>query len=119
MSKPIKGQNASFVKDRMSPKNSTQTKTESFSDVKSASRWRRGLFDSFRGSQSSPNGRITRLQAPPYFASPRGPPLVGPNNQMIQSGSRNSLRNVIKNDVFKKYLFETLSFIYSPLYLVY
>ena len=78
----------------------------SSSEYPSTSRQKRGLFDTIQGSQSSPNGRITRVQSNPYLARPRGPPRVGlPNNQMLQAGSRNALRNVIKNDVFIKHTF--------------
>ena len=101
MSKQISERNVLFSDTNRSLQNFTQNKNEKFSVYKSASRRRRGLFDTLRGSQSSNNARITRIQAHPFLASPRGPPRVGPNNPMLQSGSRNSLRNVIKNDVFK------------------
>ena len=93
--------NVLFLDAKLSPQNYTQNKYGNFSVNKSASRWRRGLFDTLRGSQSSTNARLTRVQAPQFLAAPRGPPRVGLNNQMLLSGSKNSLRNVIKNDVFK------------------
>ena len=78
----------------------TKDKNESISANKSsAPRRGRGLLDTIRGSQSSQNARITRIRPNPFLAAQRGPPRIGPNNQMLQSGS-NSLRNVIKNDVF-------------------
>ena len=67
---------------------------------KSVSRKGRGLLNAMQGSQSAPNARIQRIQANPLQ---RIPPRFGQNNQMLQSGS-NSLRNVIKNDVFTKSL---------------
>ena len=72
---------------------------ENFSANKSESRMGRGLFDTLQGSQSSPNARIQRIRANPLQ---RIPPRFGTNNQMLQSGSSNSLRNVIKNDVFTR-----------------
>ena len=87
------------------PTKYTKDKNESFSANKSAPRRGRGLLDTIRGSQSSQNARITRIQPNPLLAAQRGPPRIGPNNQMLQSGS-NSLRNVIKNDVFITYFFK-------------
>ena len=77
---------------------SNTSQNENISANRSASRKGRGLFNSLQGSQSSPNARITRIQANPLQRIP--PRFNGQNNQMLQSGSSNSLRNVIKNDVF-------------------
>ena len=84
---------------------SNTSQNENVSENKSASRRGRGLFNSLQGSQSSPNARITRIQANPLQ---RIPPRFGPNTQMLQSGSSNSLRNVIKNDVFTKILLKNI-----------
>ena len=70
---------------------------ENFSANKSESRMKRGLANALQGSQSSQNARVQRIRANPLQ---RIPPRFGQNNQMLQSGSSNSLRNVIKNDVF-------------------
>ena len=74
-----------------------QYHNENFSANKSESRMKRGLANALQGSQSSPNARVQRIRANPLQ---RIPPRFGQNNQMLQSGSSNSLRNVIKNDVF-------------------
>ena len=81
------------------PTTYTKVKNESISANKSAPRRGRGLFDTIRGSQSSQNARITRIPANSFLAAQRGRPQIGQNNQMLQSGS-NTIRNVIKNDVF-------------------
>ena len=96
----------------------TKVKNQNVSGKKSAPRKGRGLLDTIRGSQSSQNARITRIQPNPYLAAQRGRPRIGLNNQMLQSGS-NSLRNVIKNDVFISYFlinyFTNFSFSFTRL----
>ena len=69
---------------------------DSSKKIRNEHRKGRGLFNGVKGSQSSPLGRVTRLQPNPFMAASRVAPLrANMNSQMLKSGSGNSLRKLL------------------------
>ena len=93
------------------PSKDRKVKNQIISANNSVPRRGRGLLDTIRGSQSSQNARITRIPANSFLAAQRGRPQIGQNNQMLQSGS-NTIRNVIKNDVFTELVYNQIIFFF-------